>query len=121
MHRPAQRVRRPRHGGGFLIVDTDTTWHDDDVRGRLVEPEGERAPLPPGVDSFPREGEMVVSPALKALLASDDATLLRERLPYKITGTIGESGLVGSHELAYYAGASGLKPTEFSPVHRLTE
>ncbi|MER5700236.1 ABC transporter permease, partial [Streptomyces mirabilis] len=95
----------------FLIAQADTTWHDDDILGRFVEPEGKRAPLPPGVDAFPGKGEMVVSPALKNLLASDDATLLRERLPYKITGTIGESGLIGSHELAYYAGASGLKLT----------
>ncbi|MGW1616424.1 ABC transporter permease [Streptomyces sp. NPDC002285] len=111
----------PRADNTFLVAETDTTWHDDDVRGRLIEPEGERAPLPPGVESFPGKGEMVVSPALKDLLASDGAKLLRERLPYKITGTIGESGLIGSHELAYYAGASGLRLTDFSPVHRLTE
>ncbi|NUP18543.1 MAG: ABC transporter permease [Streptomyces sp.] len=111
----------PKADNTFLIAATDTTWHDDDIRGRLVEPEGERAPLPPGVDSFPGKGEMVVSPALRDLLASDDAELLRQRLPYRITGTIGESGLIGSHELAYYAGASGLKLTDVSPVHRLTE
>ncbi|MFJ9822221.1 ABC transporter permease [Streptomyces sp. NPDC101151] len=111
----------PKADNTFLIAVTDTAWHDDDVRGRLVEPEGKRAPLPPGVDSFPGKGEMVVSPALKDLLASDGAKLLRERLPYKIIGTIGESGLIGSHELAYYAGASGLKLTDFSPVHRLTQ
>ncbi|MFF4486014.1 ABC transporter permease [Streptomyces sp. NPDC001544] len=110
----------PKADNTFLIADTDTTWHDDDIRGRLVEPEGKRAPLPPGVESFPGKGEMVVSPALKDLLASDGAKLLRERLPYRITGTIGESGLIGSHELAYYAGASGLKLAAFSPVHRLT-
>ncbi|MEU4040334.1 ABC transporter permease [Streptomyces collinus] len=111
----------PKADNTFLIADTDTTWHDDDIRGRLVEPEGKRTPLPPGVDSLPGKGEMVVSSALKDLLASDGAKLLRERLPYKITGTIGESGLIGSHELAYYAGASGLKLTVSSPVHRLTE
>ncbi|MEU5247452.1 ABC transporter permease, partial [Streptomyces asoensis] len=110
----------PKADDTFLIADTDTTWHDDDIRGRIVEPEGARAPLPPGVDSFPGAGEMVVSPALEDLLASDGAELLRQRLPYKITGTIGESGLIGSHELAYYAGASGLKLTDVSPVHRLT-
>jgi hypothetical protein len=111
----------PKADNTFLIAQADTTWHDDDILGRFVEPEGKRAPLPPGVDAFPGKGEMVVSPALKDLLTSDDAKLLRERLPYKITGTIGESGLIGSHELAYYAGASGLKLTDFSPVHRLTE
>lgn len=109
----------PKADDTFLIADTDTTWHDDDIRGRLVEPEGRRAPLPPGVDGYPAKGEMVVSPALRDLLASDGAALLRARLPYEITGTIGESGLIGSHELAYYAGASGLNPTDGSPVHRL--
>lgn len=111
----------PKADNTFLIADADTTWHDDDVRGRFVEPEGRRAPLPPGVDRFPGKGEMVVSPALKDLLDSDDAKLLRERLPYKITGTIGESGLIGSHELAYYAGASGLKLTDSSLVTRLAK
>ncbi|MEH0549021.1 ABC transporter permease [Streptomyces sp. B21-105] len=110
----------PKADDTLLFAVTDTTWHDDDIRGRLVEPEGERAPLPPGVDGFPGKGEMVVSPALKDLLASDGAELLRERLPYRITGTIGESGLIGSHELAYYAGASGLALTDVSPVRRLT-
>ncbi|MCX5097494.1 ABC transporter permease [Streptomyces sp. NBC_00365] len=111
----------PKADNTLLIADADTTWHDDDIQGRFVEPEGRRAPLPPGVDRFPGKGEMVVSPALKDLLDSDDAKLLRERLPYKITGTIGESGLIGSHELAYYAGASGLKLTDSSLVARLTK
>ncbi|MEU0075779.1 FtsX-like permease family protein [Streptomyces sp. NPDC006332] len=110
----------PKADDTLLIADTDTTWHDDDILGRLVEPEGARAPLPPGVDRFPGKGEMVVSPALEDLLESGDAKLLRERLPYKITGTIGESGLIGSHELAYYAGASGIKLTDSSRVTRLT-
>ncbi|MFD7132708.1 ABC transporter permease [Streptomyces sp. NPDC059894] len=92
----------------LLIADVDTEFRDRDVRGRLVQPEGPRAPLPPGVDAYPELGEMVVSPALGELLASDGAKLLRERLPYRIVGTIGESGLIGSRELAYYAGASGL-------------
>ncbi len=35
---------------------------------------------------------MVVSPALKKLLDSGSGKLLRERLPYKVVGTIGETG-----------------------------
>ncbi|MFF3164063.1 ABC transporter permease [Streptomyces sp. NPDC003273] len=101
---------RPRADDTVLVAVTDTQWHSKDVRGRLLEAEGPRAPLPPGLGSFPGKGEMVVSPALRDLLASDGARLLRERLPYRITGTIGESGLIGSHELAYYAGAEGLDP-----------
>ncbi|MER6955574.1 FtsX-like permease family protein [Streptomyces sp. NPDC000618] len=98
----------PKADNTVLVSHVDTTFRDKDVRGRLVEPEGAQAPLPPGVNAYPAKGEMLVSPALKTLLASDGARLLRERLPYRIVGTIGESGLIGSHELAYYAGASGL-------------
>ncbi|MDH6586992.1 ABC-type lipoprotein release transport system permease subunit [Streptomyces sp. SAI-208] len=92
----------------LLSAGVSTTFRDRDVRGREVEPEGPRAPLPPGVEKFPAAGEMVVSPALKSLLESDDGKLLRERLPDRIVGTIGESGLIGSHELAFYRGAEGL-------------
>ncbi|MGK5696869.1 ABC transporter permease [Streptomyces sp. URMC 128] len=98
----------PRADNTLVILDTDTTFHDQDVRGRMLEAEGPRAPLPPGLSEFPAKGEMVVSPALKELLASDSGKLLRERLPYRITGTIGEQGLVGSQELAYFTGGQGL-------------
>ncbi|MFJ7332189.1 ABC transporter permease [Streptomyces sp. NPDC101116] len=98
----------PKADDTLVVVDADTTFRDMDVRGRLLEAEGPRAPLPPGVPAFPATGEMVVSPALKELLASDDGKLLRERLDYRIAGTIGEQGLVGSQELAYFAGGKGL-------------
>ncbi|KUO11815.1 FtsX-like permease family protein [Streptomyces sp. DSM 15324] len=98
----------PRGDDTLLLVETDTTFRGKDVRGRLVEPEGPGAPRPPGVDAYPAKGTMLVSPALKKLLAADGSALLRERLPYRIVGTIGESGLIGSQELAYYAGGSGL-------------
>ncbi|MEU3511223.1 FtsX-like permease family protein [Streptomyces longwoodensis] len=112
----------PRGDDTFVIADTDTTFHDKDVRGRLVEPEGPKAPPPPGVDAYPARGEMVVSPALEELLRSDDAALLRQRLPYEVVGTIHESGLIGSRELAYYAGASGLADRiDGSQVARLKE
>ncbi|MER6416562.1 ABC transporter permease [Streptomyces humidus] len=94
----------------LLIAQSDTTFRDKDIRGRMLEPEGAGAPLPPGLNRFPAKGDMVVSPALKKLLAADDSAPLRERLPYHVVGTIGESGLVGSQELAYYSGATGLTP-----------
>ncbi|MFJ8084176.1 ABC transporter permease [Streptomyces sp. NPDC096205] len=103
----------------LLLLQTYTVFRDKDVRGRVLEPEGPRAPLPPGVEKFPGVGEMVVSPALKRLLESDDGKLLRERLPQRITGTIAEEGLVGSAELAYYAGGEGLEARLDSGAHRL--
>ncbi|MER6087257.1 ABC transporter permease [Streptomyces bluensis] len=92
----------------LIVAKTNTTYQAKDVRGRLLEPEGPRAPLPPGVGKIPAPGEMVVSPALAELLKSDEGKLLGERLPYRVVGTIDEPGLVGSRELAYYAGAEGL-------------
>ncbi|MCC9709411.1 ABC transporter permease [Streptomyces sp. MNU76] len=92
----------------LLVADTDTEYRHREIRGRLLEPEGEHAPPPPGLDEFPTPGEMIVSPALAELLKSDAGELLRDRLPYETAGTIGEAGLIGSGELAYYAGAEGL-------------
>ncbi|MFE5818044.1 ABC transporter permease [Streptomyces sp. NPDC056479] len=98
----------PKSDETLVIARTDTVFGSKDVRGRLMEPEGARAPMPPGVEKFPAKGEMVVSPALDRLLKSDSGKLLRERLPYEVTGTITQAGLIGPGELAYYAGASGL-------------
>ncbi|MGI5377936.1 ABC transporter permease [Streptomyces sp. CA-251387] len=99
----------PKADDTLIIARTDTTFRDKDVRGRMLEPEGARAPLPPGVEKFPAKGEMVVSPALDRLLKSDSGKLLRERIPYQVAGTITQDGLIGPGELAYYAGASGLE------------
>ncbi|MGW5213977.1 ABC transporter permease [Streptomyces sp. NPDC004051] len=104
----------------LLVTRVDTQFRDRGVRGRVLEPEGPKAPLPPGLEEFPAAGDMVVSPALKEFLASDDARLLRERLPYEIVGTIGEQGLIGSQELAYYAGGTGLADRLGSGTVRLT-
>ncbi|MFJ4202353.1 ABC transporter permease [Streptomyces sviceus] len=98
----------PKAADTLLVAATGTTFRDTTIRGRELEPEGPKAPLPPGVGKFPAVGEMVVSPALKKLLESGDGKLLRERLPQRIVGTIGESGLIGSAELAFYRGAEGL-------------
>ncbi|MBK3646399.1 ABC transporter permease [Streptomyces sp. MBT33] len=99
----------PKADDTVIVAKTDTTFRSDDIRGRLLQPEGAKAPLPPGVGTFPAKGEMVVSPALRKLLESGSGKLLRERLPYRITGTIGHAGLIGPAELAYYAGATGLE------------
>ncbi|MFE1455310.1 ABC transporter permease [Streptomyces sp. NPDC058735] len=98
----------PKADDTLIVLNADTTFRDRDVRGRLLEAEGPKAPLPPGVAAFPAAGEMVVSPALRELLASDEGALLRERLDYRVAGTIGEEGLVGSRELAYFAGGEDL-------------
>ncbi|BAC70941.1 hypothetical protein AQJ43_02160 [Streptomyces avermitilis] len=94
----------------LLVARVDDEYRDKAIRGRELEAEGPRAPLPPGVRKLPKPGEMVVSPALADLLKSGNGKLLRERLPYRVIGTIGEPGLIGSAELSFYSGADDLAP-----------
>lgn len=79
--------------------------------------EGAHPVVPPGVDAFPGAGEMAASPALRELLASPEGALLKERLPYRITSTIADTGLRSPKELYYYAGNDSL--TTATGGHRL--
>ncbi|UIX31084.1 ABC transporter permease [Streptomyces sp. GQFP] len=101
-------TQMPKADNTVIVAMVDTTFRADDIRGRELEPEGARAPLPPGIDRFPAVGEMIASPALERLLKSGEGELLRERLPDRIVGTIGEAGLLGPAELSFYRGADDL-------------
>ncbi|MDR9373047.1 FtsX-like permease family protein, partial [Conexibacter sp. JD483] len=79
-----------------------------ELRGRLLQPEGPRAPRPPGVARLPGVGEMVVSPQLREQLDAPDGRVLRELLPYRVVGEIGDGGLAGPAELAVYVGSDRL-------------
>ncbi|MET7421530.1 FtsX-like permease family protein [Dactylosporangium sp. NPDC005555] len=86
-----------------LTLNISTPYRGKGVRGRLVRPDGAHPVLPPGVTAVPAPGTMLVSPALRDLLASDEGALLRDRMPGKVAGTIGKAGLSGPAELVYYA------------------
>ncbi|MFI8198641.1 ABC transporter permease [Streptomyces sp. NPDC085942] len=101
-----------------LRIHAGTDYRGQTVGGHLMRAEGADPVLPPGVDRFPAADTMVVSPALKELLASPGGALLRERLPYEITGTIGDAGLRSPDELLYYAGSDTL--TTARGAHRVT-
>lgn len=92
----------------LLMERSNTEFHGKQIRGRLLQAEGDRPAVPPGLRELPGAGQMVVSPALHDLLRSSDGALLRERLPYPIAGEIGDAGLTGPNELAYYAGSTSL-------------
>ncbi|WP_430542077.1 FtsX-like permease family protein [Streptomyces roseofulvus] len=92
----------------FLHYTQHTSFRSEPLTGLLIRPEGPKAPAPPGTTGVPAEGEMLVSPALADLLASPDGALLRDRLPYKAVGTIGQDGLIGPNELRYVAHAGFL-------------
>ncbi|MGG2458456.1 FtsX-like permease family protein [Streptomyces sp. RGM 3693] len=99
----------PRTDRTLLYTSVDTTFRGTSIRGRLVDPDGAHPPVPPGVRHLPGPGEMVVSPALKELLAAPDNALLRERLSsYRIVGVIDDQGLLGPKELTYLARTDSL-------------
>ncbi|MGW7418060.1 FtsX-like permease family protein [Streptomyces sp. NPDC054863] len=105
--------------GTLLLASMYSDFRDQAVQGRLVRPEGPKAPLPPGLTAFPAPGELAVSPALKELLESEGGKLLRDRLNGPIVSVIGDAGLLGPHELLYYQGS---KELSFDPgfTNRLT-
>ncbi|MCX5228391.1 FtsX-like permease family protein [Streptomyces sp. NBC_00233] len=98
----SEQVNEPR-ADSFLHLGRTTVYRDDVISGLLLTPEGDRPAVPPGAAAFPALGEMLVSPALRDLLDSPDGALLKERLPYKVAGTIGQDGLIGPAELRYVA------------------
>ena len=89
----------------FLYIHHQTLYRDKTVTGLVLQPEGPDAPPAPGTTRVPRPDEMLVSPALGELLDSPEGALLRERLPYKVVGTIGDAGLIGPAELRYLSGS----------------
>ncbi|MFI7131404.1 FtsX-like permease family protein [Nonomuraea sp. NPDC050153] len=54
---------------------------------------GPRPPVPPGLDRLPSAGEVAVSPALRDLLAATPDDQLDDRIPGRVTMTIGDAGL----------------------------
>jgi hypothetical protein len=101
---------QPARGAGTLLVGAfDTTYGEREVRGRVLQPEGPRAPVPPGVRRLPGPGELVVSPALGALLKTRAGELLAARLHGNVVGTIGDAGLQGPSEYAFYLGSDRLE------------
>ncbi|WP_395363129.1 FtsX-like permease family protein [Streptomyces sp. YH02] len=108
----SEQVTAPR-ADSFLHLGRTTGYRDDVISGLLLRPEGDAPPPPPGTAGVPAPGEMLVSPALRELLASPEGALLRERLPYKVAGTIGAAGLIGPAELRYVAHVDFLTTDNF--------
>ncbi|AFR06737.1 FtsX-like permease family protein [Nocardiopsis alba] len=92
----------------LLFKVTDTQYENSMIRGRLLRAEGDDPPLPPGVETFPGPGEIVLSPALAELLDDPERSALRRGYDHTVIGEIGPEGLVGPRELAYYLGDDDL-------------
>ncbi|MFK3984222.1 FtsX-like permease family protein [Micromonospora sp. NPDC050397] len=94
--------------GTLLVAPADTSFGKHSIWGRILRPEGPDAPLPPGLGRLPAPGEIVVSPALTELLAAPEGALLRPRFAYPVVGLIGDRGLTGPGEYAFYLGSDQL-------------
>ena len=88
------------------LVQGDMAFRGVGIMGAYVHGTGPNSPIPPGLAALPGPNEIVLSPALAHLRDSNPG--LRPRFPQKIVGTIGEAGLRGPAELAFYAGTGAL-------------
>ncbi|MBR7673593.1 ABC transporter permease [Streptomyces daliensis] len=98
----------PRTERTMLTSDANTRFHGEQLYGRQLRAEGSDPILPPGVEKLPGPGEMIVSPALKEYLATDEGKVLAGRLDARVVGGIGDEGLLGPGELAFYKGSSDI-------------
>jgi FtsX-like permease family len=96
-----------------------TRYRDVEVEGSYLHATGPNSPVPPGLARLPGPGEIVVSPALAALLASPDGALLRPRFPQRVIGTISQAGLRGPQDITFYAGLTATQRSDFSDVNEV--
>lgn len=99
-----------RTEGTLLTAVVRSGFRDLGIEGVLLQPEGPAAPLPPGVDRPLAPGEVVLSPALERLMASEEGAAIRGRWGDHVVGTIGPEGLGGPGELTFYLGTDELDP-----------
>jgi hypothetical protein len=92
----------------LLALTVETRFRDEVVRGRILRPEGDRAPAPPGTARIPAAGELFVSPALAELIDGPGGALLTGRWSARVAGTIAPAGLSGPDEMWFYVGSETL-------------
>ncbi|HUQ57453.1 ABC transporter permease [Lentzea sp.] len=88
----------------LLAIEHGHAFRSEFIRGLYLKARSPEAPVPPGIDRVPGDGEIFVSPALAKLLAAPGGELLRPRFPQRVVGTIGQAGLENPNELHFYAG-----------------
>ncbi|BEL06808.1 ABC transporter permease [Actinoplanes sichuanensis] len=92
----------------LLVLAVESRFREEAVRGRILRPDGDRPPVPPGLDRVPAAGEMFVSPALAGLIAGPGGDVLAGRWSARVAGTIAPEGLSGPDEMWFYAGSDTL-------------
>ena len=87
----ALRARR----GPLAIADAETTFRDEEIRGRLRARRRPGRAAPAGRRPAARAGRARRLAGAARLLRLRDGALLRPRLPGRVIGTIGHAGLQG--------------------------
>lgn len=105
----------------LLVAEAGTHYRGRSIRGRVLQPEGPQAPVPPGLTRLPGPNELIVSPKLAELLASPEGALLRPRLSQPVVGVIGDAGLEGPNEYAFYLGSDQLSHGSATRIDRFGE
>jgi hypothetical protein len=91
-----------------IAARRDFSYQGTGLTGSILTTTGPHSPSLPGVRRLPGPGEAVLSPALRKLLDSPEGRLLRPRFSQRVIGTIGDDGLSGPNELAFYVGVPDL-------------
>jgi len=104
-----------RSPAALRLVEINDVVGDRPLRRIAVGGGMPGSPRPPGLAAFPGSGEVVVSPALAALIRSDPRAT--DRFPQRIVGTIGRDGLVAPDELRAYVGVAADDPYLLSETH----
>lgn len=95
---PTAASSRP---GAFSFQSVSFAAGGETVTGLLLVGSAE-APPPPGAATFPKSGDMYVSPRLAAALAATDGADLRTLLPGRVVGVLPVDRLRGADDLFFY-------------------
>ena len=104
----------PAGSASLLWGEIDFTTDSGNVTGAVTRTVGADPALPTGIHALPKPGTMLVSPALREALARGTDAQLAARLPYRVAGTIGDSGLLGPTDLRFIAADAHLSATNLS-------
>ncbi|TPQ16844.1 FtsX-like permease family protein [Streptomyces sporangiiformans] len=101
-----------KHGTAIEALATTFVRHEPVTVVSLAQLPGRKAtPAPPGLSTFPKRGEVYVSPALAELMRELPADQLADRLPKPESyGTIGAAGLAAPDELVAVVGRAPSDP-----------
>lgn len=94
--------------GQFQWLSVSVSVEGKTVRGVVLDASAARPPAPPGTGRFPRDGELLASPALADLLADPARRSLRAVIPGAVVSVIDPAVLPGANELFFYQGSDSL-------------